>query len=285
MTQKSEIEQQLCLESELARRLLEADENTRAKLYGPVYDQIYEISLRGRGPKAEDQQFGSGPYMFPILTRLSRPGDQVLEVGCGCGYLSLELARSGRQVTGVDVSSVAIEQAQRHAERFPSAGAPDFVCVSGLELPFPFNSFDLVFSVEVLEHLHEADVPRYLAGAFRVLRPGGRFWVKTPNRLLDISAEERFGVDDRSHHHGDNPNVHLKEWTYAELMPLLKQAGFRDLSSFWQRPSINFFPRLPARVKLNAERALRWLPFTRVRRLLMYQARVGDISIVGRKPT
>ena len=284
MTQKSEIEEQLRIESEFARRLLEADENTRAKLYGPVYDHIYEISLRRRGPEAEDQQFGSAPYMFPILTRLSRAGDQVLEVGCGCGYLSLELARSGRQVTGVDIASVAIEQAKRHAERLLS-GAPEFVCVSGLELPFPSDSFDLVFSVEVLEHLHEADVPRYLAGAFRVLKPGGRFWVKTPNRLLDISAEERFGVDDHSHHHGDDPNVHLKEWTYAELMPLLEQAGFRGLTSFWQRPSINFFPRLPARVKLNAEQALRWLPFTRLRRLLMYQARVGEVSIVGRKPT
>ena len=284
MTQKSEFEEQLRIESELARSLLEADENTRAKLYGPVYDQIYEMSLRHRGLEAEDQQFGSAPYMFPILTRLSRAGDQVLEVGCGCGYLSLELARSGRQVTGVDIASVAIEQAKKHAERLPS-GAPEFVCVNGLELPFPSDSFDLVFSVEVLEHLHEADVPRYLAGAFRVLRPGGRFWVKTPSRLLDISAAERFGVDDHSHHHGDDPNVHLKEWTYAELMPLLEQAGFRDLTSFWQRPSINFFPRLSARFKLNAERALRWLPFTRLRRLLMYQARLGDISIVGRKPT
>ena len=83
MAQKSGIEEQLRLESELARRLLEADEKTRAKLYGPVYDHIYEISLRHRGPEAEDQQFGSAPYMFPILTRLSRPGDQVLEVGCG----------------------------------------------------------------------------------------------------------------------------------------------------------------------------------------------------------
>jgi ubiquinone/menaquinone biosynthesis C-methylase UbiE len=284
MTQKSEFEEQLLIESELARRLLEADENTRAKLYGPVYDQIYEISLRYRGLEAEDQQFGSAPYMVPILTRLSRAGDQVLEVGCGCGYLSLELARSGRQVTGVDIASVAIEQAKKHAERLPS-GAAEFVCVNGLKLPFPSDSFDLVFSVEVLEHLHEADVPRYLAGAFRVLRPGGHFWVKTPSRLLDISAEERFGVDDHSHHHGDDPNVHLKEWTYAELMPLLEQAGFRDLTSFWQRPSIKFFPRLPARFKLNAERALRWLPFTRLRRPLMYQARVGDISIVGRKPT
>ena len=42
---------------------------------------------------------------------------------------------------------------------------------------------------------------------------------------------------------------------------------------------------LPSCWKRTRTRARRWLPFTRLRRLLMYQARVGEISIVGRKPT
>lgn len=281
------IEQQLEVERDIARRLLAATAEERERLYGPSYNALYEMALTRRGETAEEQAFGAGPDMIPVLLRLSTPGDDVLEVGCGCGYLSLELAKRGRRATGIDVSAVAIAEAKRHA----AALGPDtaaFRAVDGMSIPFPDGSFDLVFSVEVVEHLHEQDVPTHFREALRVLRPGGRLWVQTPNRLLQISVRERFAGDSAmvtpAPAAGQDPDVHLKEWTYREILAALQAAGFHRLTTFWHRPQLNLLPEIPAGVKSVAEAVIAALPHGSVRRHLLYQSRIGEISVVARKP-
>lgn len=246
--------EQAQLESELAHQLLEATDDERQRLYGEAYDQIYRASLTNRGAAPLDQAFGAQPYMLDHLLKLARPGERVLEVGCGCGYLSLELARRRLRVTGVDVSAVAIDQARAHAERdrLPVAVRPQFEVVSGTTLPFADNSFSLVFSVEVVEHLHERDVPFHLSEVYRVLKPGGHYWLLTPNRHQGINFADRFGLTE--HDHIDGEDVHLKEWTYTELAPLMNSIGFRHLRSPWRVRRGKHLPQIPIGVKLAAER-------------------------------
>jgi glycosyltransferase involved in cell wall biosynthesis/2-polyprenyl-3-methyl-5-hydroxy-6-metoxy-1,4-benzoquinol methylase len=268
-------EQQIAAEARLARRLRDAPERERRALYGEVYDEVYGMSLPARGETAVEQTFGASPRLLGLLERISVPGDDVLEVGCGTGYLSLELARRGRDVTGIDVSAVAVDIARRHAAGTPAR----FEVASAVELPFPDSSFDVVFSVEVMEHLHPSDARAHLSEAARVLRRGGRYWVLTPNRVVAYSAAERFGVEGTS----AGGDIHLKEWTYAELAAELRSAGLGDLRSPWRSGRLHRLPLLPLAAKRAAERVVGGIPFVRARRLAATALGVANCSIVARR--
>jgi ubiquinone/menaquinone biosynthesis C-methylase UbiE len=102
-------------------------------------------------------------------------GRDVLDVGCNSGYGTLRFVPVARRVVGVDVSPRAIEAASARAQD----GHPEFVLTSGFDLPFPDDSFDLVTSFQVLEHV--PDPTAYLVEIARVTRPGGRVVLATPN--------------------------------------------------------------------------------------------------------
>lgn len=94
-----------------------------------------------------------------------------LEVGCGRGSLSAYFADAGWDCTLLDLSPRALERAQ---EAFKKEKLPaQFDIGDCLALPYPDNSFDLVFSIGLLEHFQEID--RVISEQLRVLAPGGLF--------------------------------------------------------------------------------------------------------------
>ncbi len=95
-----------------------------------------------------------------------QPGEQILDVGCGTGQLTAEIARTGAQVTGVDNSESMIEQARRN---FPNLR---FELADARSLPF-HREFDAVFSNAALHWVPDADAAA--AGISRALKPCGRF--------------------------------------------------------------------------------------------------------------
>lgn len=105
-------------------------------------------------------------------------GKDVLEVGCGGGFMTEAVAREGARVIGVDPSDKALEAARRHAAAVGLA--IDYRRGVGEALPVGDASLDVVLCVDVLEHL--PDVPGALAEIARVLRPGGWFLFDTFDR-------------------------------------------------------------------------------------------------------
>ncbi|MEE9569324.1 MAG: class I SAM-dependent methyltransferase [Candidatus Binatia bacterium] len=98
-------------------------------------------------------------------------GLDVLEVGCAYGILADLLSALGANVTGLDISTWAISQAQ---SRYPSL---TFVEGDVLSLPFPRNSFDVVIGIGVLECLADnAAMEVALREAKRVLKPQGALY-------------------------------------------------------------------------------------------------------------
>jgi ubiquinone/menaquinone biosynthesis C-methylase UbiE len=158
-------------------------------------------------------------------------GDRVLDLGCGAGDLTADLAAAagrpaagrpaaghadGGHAVGVDVAQAAVRRAR---ERHP---ALDFrVAPIDGPLPFPDGSFDVVWSSEVIEHV--ADTARWLSEVRRVLAPSGRLLLTTPShgrlRLL-VGGVERY-----SEPLGD----HLHLYTARSLRALLHEFGFADV--------------------------------------------------------
>ena len=117
------------------------------------------------------------PYKFPwIMERIESEsaklkGKQLLEIGCGMGYDSLEFLRRGVRVTAIDLTPNAVEFTRRHFE-VAGVQADDVKVGNALDLPFPDESFDAVWSNGVLHAT--GDTQKAIDEVWRVLKPGGR---------------------------------------------------------------------------------------------------------------
>jgi ubiquinone/menaquinone biosynthesis C-methylase UbiE len=109
------------------------------------------------------------------------PGARVLEVGCGAGHTSVELARRGFAVECTDSSREMVALA---SQRIVEAGLSDAMTASVADvhaLPHPTGSFAVVVTVGVLPWLHSPE--RGIEELARVLRPGGHAIVTADNRV------------------------------------------------------------------------------------------------------
>jgi SAM-dependent methyltransferase len=97
---------------------------------------------------------------------------RVFEDGCGVGIYLGRLAADARQAVGLEIEWERAVEAQQFAEQV--------VCGTGERLPFPNNTFDLVLSHEVLEHVQ--DDQEAVREIIRTLKPGGRLVLFVPNR-------------------------------------------------------------------------------------------------------
>ena len=103
------------------------------------------------------------------------PGLRVLDAGCGEGYGAAAARQAGATtVVALDYDRWAVERAAR-TYRLPAVRG------NLVDLPFADDAFDLVLSLQTLEHVW--DQRRFVAECARVLRPGGRLALTTPNRL------------------------------------------------------------------------------------------------------
>ncbi|CAN5485254.1 hypothetical protein BH10PSE7_BH10PSE7_15870 [soil metagenome] len=106
------------------------------------------------------------------------PGKDVLDLGCGGGFMAEALAAMGAKVTGIDPAEKALAIARRHAAS--RALSIKYIWGSGEALPVADQSMDYVVCVDVLEHV--ADLDAVICEIGRVLRPGGLFLFDTINR-------------------------------------------------------------------------------------------------------
>lgn len=134
-------------------------------------------------------------------------GKRVLDLGCGSGYGSAELARTAESVVAVDVGVDAVDYARANY----AAANLSFAVHSCTDLPFSAGSFDVITAFEVIEHL--TNWRQMLSEAARLLSSGGTFLVSTPNRLY---------YADQRRQAGPNP-FHEHEFEFDEFKHALQE--------------------------------------------------------------
>ncbi len=121
------------------------------------------------------------PKVDFVVTIAKNTGGKVLELGCGYGYLSLELARNGLDVLGVDISPKSIEYAQKFAEEntFKSHfGSLQYRCDNIISTPLDDESYDTIVFFGTLHHF--SDIPFIINKVYRALKPGGNLIICEP---------------------------------------------------------------------------------------------------------
>ena len=114
-------------------------------------------------------------HVAPLAT-----GRKVLDLGCNTGYGAAMLADVAQHVTGVDVSASAIGTAKQCYDRKNL----EFLETNGQSLPFDSDSYDIIVSCQVIEHI--VDYEAFLGEIKRVLKPDGIVIFTTPNALIRL---------------------------------------------------------------------------------------------------
>jgi ubiquinone/menaquinone biosynthesis C-methylase UbiE len=249
----------------------------RETAYRAVYEAELGHILATRPAEPKALQLGTnekfGRYVRASLGR----GKRVLEIGCGFGTTALQVGAGRNEVVAVDVAPVAIEAARRFASGRPNLR---FLTMQATHLDFPDEGFDVAYSSDLVEHLHPEDLAVHLREVCRVLRPGGLYIVKTPSELTGPHAGKE---------PGDSGCLHLREYRYGTLTPLLREAGFRRFSApmFSMRLACRIpgRSRFPAAVNSLAETiACLAPPYTPLRRRLARFLGLKQVLVVARKP-
>jgi ubiquinone/menaquinone biosynthesis C-methylase UbiE len=139
-----------------------------------------DVGTREFYDAAEKLRYQYHYHLPPLFARIARefPGGKLLEVGCSMGNDTIQFARLGMDVTGVDITEAAIELIQQRFDLYGLQG--NFQVADAEALPFDDNTFDVCYSFGVLHHTPNT------AGAIeelrRVLRPGGKAFVMLYNQ-------------------------------------------------------------------------------------------------------
>lgn len=151
-----------------------------------------------------------------------RPGQKLLDVGCGNGDYLVVAAEAGWKVKGVEPDHKALEVARSRGLEVVQ-GSLDEIAQTG-------ELFDVITMSHVIEHVH--DPVNFVKLAYQCLKPGGTLFIDTPN--IESSGAKRFGMDWR----GIETPRHLVILSAIGLRTVLQNIGFEHLI---------FFPRQEVR--------------------------------------
>ena len=203
------------LETALAGRILRSSEKNRpgtirrcVKRFYRELNWLNDSRLLDGIPPVERRE-------DTVIRLIGKRRKRIFEIGSGNGSLIDYLSRHGHECVGSDIDE---NRFKVHANPHLSLNVQDG---AAFDKKVQAGSFDIVLSLNVLEHLHPDDVEGHFKEVFRSLKRGGAYILKTPHRFFGPHGIERiFGIT-------RNRGLHLKEYTYMDSQKFSEHAGFR----------------------------------------------------------
>lgn len=172
-------------------------------------------------------------------------GRRILDIGCGSGRYLIILAKMGAQVAGQDISERSISIGHKILKEEKING--ELKVGDATILQFPDKSFDCVFTADFFEHITFEQKQKVVSEAYRILKPGGIFTIKTPNLSylrVAINLKRTYNLLTLKSpfiyipHTNSNPNnEHHGLTTFSELERILDE-------NFFHTPKIVYVPLL-----------------------------------------
>jgi ubiquinone/menaquinone biosynthesis C-methylase UbiE len=208
----------------------------------PQYAEMIELCYLDRDNLASAQRFAASEEFLEAYRLLRIQPDQptrVLDLGCGNGIASYAFANMGCTVMAVDPDmsdDVGLMAAQRLREKI-SRGSITIAQATAELLPFPDNTFDVIYERQALHHF--SDLLKGLTECARVLKPGGLFLAAREHVVTDPQQLEAFLTEHILHqlHGGENA------YSVAHYQDRLRQAGLAIVMTMAPMDNvINHFP-------------------------------------------
>jgi ubiquinone/menaquinone biosynthesis C-methylase UbiE len=154
-----------------------------------------------------------------MLSSLIKAGDHVLELGCGSGYFTRELARLSIRVTAIDISPDLINEAKDQVK----SDNVTFQIQNAYQTDFEDCAFDAVIGSSVLHHL---DTTKAIQEIYRVLKSGGHIAFTEPNMMNPQIALQK-NIPWLKKRLGDSPDE--TAFFRRQMKNMLYKAGFIDI--------------------------------------------------------
>jgi 2-polyprenyl-3-methyl-5-hydroxy-6-metoxy-1,4-benzoquinol methylase len=179
----------------------------------------------------EQASFGIHDELLKIIQ--TEPHGKLLDVGCGAGALASRLKKSGMDVWVVELSADFV--------RYPGLHITERNLDAIESLPYPNDYFDYIVMCEVIEHIRH---PFFLIGELsRILKPGGKIYITTPNihhiksKVKFLFHNDFYGFNEEQQ---TSPLSHLLSFSRRQLKLILNENGISPIdikysNSFWGR--------------------------------------------------
>ncbi len=235
------------VEKAIATRLKKATSEERKIIYQTMYDELFkQVPDHPRLKRREDTKMTArvNRAQLKLIKRFLNKSAVFVEFGPGDCRFAMDICNHVRFVYGVDISDQK-GQFGNVPENFK------LIIYDGYELEMQESSADVVFSDQLIEHLHPDDTELHFQLVRKILKPQGVYIFKTPHSFS--------GPHDVSRYFSDKPEgFHLKEWTYSEIVKVLKNSKYSSWSGCWHAKGIRI--KLPCACFIIIEYILNILP-------------------------
>jgi len=156
---------------------------------------IYNEDVAGEGEQYqidryyEPKELSTKRRIDIILGNVSaRPGERILDIGCGVGTFAFHLSKFGAVTYGIDYSFESLKMAQKLVSKYNTAVKAKFILADATRIPFQDCSFDKIVVADFIEHISHGEKEQLLKEIYRILKPQAVGIIFTPN-----GVREKFG--------------------------------------------------------------------------------------------
>ncbi|RJP62045.1 MAG: class I SAM-dependent methyltransferase [Candidatus Auribacter fodinae] len=253
-------------EKAIAAKLKTSSREERKVIYSTMYDELLAtVPDHPRLTRRKDRVTTETRIrtQLALIERFLADDTIFVEFAPGDCELALHMCSRVKSVYAIDISDQGRESLVDAPKNFK------LIIYNGYDLDFEENIADVVFSDQLIEHLHPDDTQLHFQLVYKILKEGGAYVFRTPHKFMGPCDISRYFSDKAE-------GFHLKEWTFMELAKVIKSVGFRSWFIYWKN---NLIYEQPIFYLSIVEMVLKMFP-RESRKIATTVFLPGDISMV-----